>query len=362
MNQPTNMPQIDESALPQHVVKWRPFGDAGPWNHNAFEITYNAPIPINSLTTLPDGSVFGDVEQYQGFFRIGLNDEIENLGLILPPNPGVSEGNNARCLINGLLYFSGYSNGVNYRYDPNKPWDGKTNPEFLQWFAPSGTLSKVKRMNALACNASPPREYAAGLCDRTLLGSGIGYYDLTTKKYTGHATGLNFYVGHLGLVVLPELGRVVFGGLIGDDPNFPGQTPSESALVFHDLSLVELTRVTPIPGMKDTGRLFNTPDPFVLLGLSITDQVAYRFDAANLLLLGTMDLSALGTIGVSTQDVDGNIVAVIGTKIVRIDPTTLSYTVFGDLDSGPVTAIAMGDNPETLLFSVGADVYRADLL
>ncbi len=335
-NPAPSMPQIDESMLPHHVLRWRPFGSTGAWTENRFEITYAAPIPVDSLYTLPDGSVVGDVEQYQGFFRV-TDGEIENFGAFA----GVTEGS-ARLVVNGLLYVSGYANGPLYVYNPALPWDGTTNPKLLGFFAPSGTLSGVKRANALAYVAG--RIYMAGLRDRTATGSGIGYYDLTTKKFSGHYVGLENYSGHLGLVTFPD--RVVFGGLT---------TTGDAQFIVHDLNLVELERQT--LGLADTGRLFRTSEPTVVVGVSITDGLAYRWDVYSREFLGTVDLSILGAIGVMTQAPGGEIITVVGSSLVAIDPWTLSYTVFGELSlGGPVTCIAMTDD-RTALVSVGAEVF-----
>ncbi len=339
-NVATNIPEIDESSLPQHVVKWRA-SPSSPWISNRFAITYSAPVPVNSLTALPDGSVFGDVEQYQGYFRVGANGEIENLGTIDPPNPGVAEGS-ARVIVNGLLYFSGYANGPLYVYDPSKPWDGITNPKFLQYFAPSGTLSSIKRANALAYAAG--RIFMGGLRDRAATGAGIGYYDLATKKYGGHYLGLEDYNAHIGLLAFPD--RVVFGGLASS---------GDAQLIFHDLNLVETDRHT--PGPRDTGRLFRTAETSVIVGVSIADALAYRWDASGRSMLGTVDLSKFGPVGVMTQAPGGKIVAVLGTRLVAIDPLTLGYAVLGELPSGPVTCIAMTDD-RTGLIAVGAEVFR----
>lgn len=338
-NPVAGMPEIDESKLPQHIVRWRAAG-ATEWTENRFSITYSAPIPIDSLTALPDGSVFGDVEDYQGFFRISSDGKIENFGTAISPT-NVTEGS-ARCIVNGLLYLSGYANGPLYVYDPSKPWEDGVNPRFLQYFAPSGTLSSIKRANVLSHQAG--RIYMGGLRDRTASGSGIGYYDLTTKKFAGHFLGLESYVGHLGLVTFAD--RVVFGGMVD---------AGAAQLVVHDLQLAELERVQ--FGLHDTGRLFRAKEPAVVVGLSIADGVAWRFDLDSKTLVGTVDLGKLGPIGVSTQTPAGAIVAVVGSQLVAIDPLTLSYTVFGELPMGPVTCIAMTAE-RTALVAVGAEVFR----
>lgn len=356
-----NMPQIDESLLPQHIVKWRPFGSTGAWTSNHFAITYSAPIPVDSLTRLPDGSVHFDVEQYLEVGRISADLVIDNFGAYNQ----VTEGS-ARCLYNGMLYWSGYANGPLLVYDPNQPWNPPTNPKHLGYFAPSGTLSRVKRANALAAGVFPPRIYMGGLCDRTASGAGVGYYDIATKKFFGHWTGLNFYVGHIGLAVLPGPQRVVFGGLIGDDPNLPGQTPTEAQLIIHDVNMAEIERQTPIPCLLDTGKLFTTGEPNVVVGLSKGGQLAYRWDIVTKALLGTVDLALFGGVGESTQAPDGSIVAVLGSSLVSIDPLTLSYTVWGDLAetilgvdaTHPVTCISTMTGVNTLLLAVGSEVFQ----
>ncbi len=359
-----NMPQIDEALIQQHVVKWRPFGSSGSWTKNKFDISHTDPMAVDSLATLPDGvSVLGDVEQYQGFYRVNSDGSIENYGAW----NAVTEGS-ARCVANGKMYISGYPNGILEEYDPGADWDIATttlaalrNPKLLGSYSNGVSFSGVKRANALAYGATPSRLYMAGLRDRTAIGAGIGYYNFSgTPKFAGHFTGLNFYRGHLGLVV-SSLGYVIFGGLIGDDPAHPGGTPTEAQIIIHDVHLVELERQTPVAGMLDTGRLYmRASEPSVVIGLSIDGQRAWRWDFVIRTLLASVDLSAEGAIGVSTQDADGNLIAVLGTLLVRINAATLARTTLLDiaasLPAGQVTCIASVTG--AVVLSIGATVYR----
>ncbi len=355
-NPVVNMPQIDEMSLPQHIVKWRPAGSTDAWTSNHFGVTYAAPIPIDSLTTLPDGSVFFDVTQYQGFGVIDTDDVIANFGAF----SGVTEGD-ARCVVGGLIYFSGYPNGVLYSYDVTKPWDGLVNgsgnPKFLNYFAPSGTLSQVKRAEALAYGAGPARLYMAGLKDRTGTGGGIGYYDIGTKKFDGHADGLENVYGHIGLAALPNL-LVMSGSTVDGGPG---------PLILFTSNLVELERQFPIAGLSDPGKLFTTSgETHIVVALSVGGGCAYRYDVISRALLGVIDLSGLGVIGVSTQAVDGSILVIIAkagvSRFVSIDPISLSYTVYGDLPAGlgPVTCIAESPMRGTVLISVGAELFELE--
>ncbi len=357
-NKVVQPPQIDESLLAQHIVKWRPFGSTGAWTSNTFSVIYSSPIPVDSLWTLPDGSIFGDVEQYQGFFRI-TDGAIQNFTAF----NGVTEGY-ARIVINGLMYFSGYANGPLYVYDPTKAWDSVTNPKLLGYFAPGSTLSGVKRAAFLAYGSNPSRLYMVGLRDRTASGAGIGYYNFATKKFFGHFTGLNFYQGHLGLVVVDSLAKVIMGGQIGDDPNLPGQTPTEAQLIVHDLDCVELERQTPIAGLLDTGKLFRTAaEPSVVIGLSPGGKLAYRWDFVSKTLLGTVNLSAYTKVGWSCQDELGTIYVCLDNNLAAMNPLTLDCLTIKDLGpdicdaNGPVTAICASAALGTITVSAGTKVF-----
>jgi hypothetical protein len=170
---------------------------------------------------------------------------------------------------------------------------------------------------------------------------------------------LNFYVGHLGVVVFHNLSRVVMGGLIGDDPNFPGQTPTVSQLVLFDLDLNEIERQTPIASLIDTGFLFKTSETNVVAGVSPTSMIAYRWNIVSKTLLGQIDLSSYGAIGSAiTQAADNTILLIAGSTLLRIDPLTLAVTNLGTLDDPSFTRIIQVGS--TIYGALGSGVYHID--
>ncbi len=354
-----NMPQLDESQLPQHVMRWRP-GNAAPtdpWTSIHFELAFPKPIPIDTVYTLPDNSVLWTVGQYLGAGNLADDGTITNFGAF----GGVTED----CLkvtINGLVYFSGYANAPLYVYDPSKPWAYNvaapesltSNPRLLKFFAPSGTLSQVKRANVLAAaGPTASKIFMVGLKDRTGTGAGIGSYDIAAKHFDGHAFGLENFGGRLGMAV-PTPSLVVLTGRTIDRTDAP--------VIWYDSDLVELGRVIPFEGLDDGGRLFASGgEPTIVVGLSMDGGVVYRLDLATGNVVGISDLSGLGLIGVSTQAADGSIIAVVGDSMVRIDPATLSYTVFGTIGLGIVTEICATAYDKVVL-SVGAQLFTANLL
>ncbi len=344
VNPTVTPPQIDATGTPKQL-RWRDYGSTGPWNQRDFEIVYSQPIPIESLLTQHDGSILGNVEQYQGFFK-----HVPETGVTsyYGPFPNLAEGN-ARTAAD-KSYISGYPNAPLYEYIPGNDWStvDPKNPKKLGQFSDGLILSGVKRANVLVYNAINNRLYMGGLRERSGTGAGIGYYDFGSHLFAGHFTGLNFYVGHLGLAVFHLLSRVVFTGLIGPDPLFPLDTPTVAQLVMHDLNLNEIERQTPIPGLLDGGKLFRSTEPTVVIGISLFGLLMYRWDIVSKTLLETVDLSMYSTIGAMSQiGTNGTIVALFDTSVVLIDPLTLNYTVVGDLAStvstyGAITRLAIG--------------------
>ncbi len=317
-------PQIDDTSCPQRL-KWRAFGSTGAWTENPFGVVYAGPIPVQSIVVLPDKSIYGDVEQYQGAFRKTPGESIVNFGEFHT----VTEGD-ARAVANGKLYISGYPNGALWEYDPDAEWsiEAPANPKKLGNYSNSTNLSGVKRAILLAYNASPSRLYMAGLRDRTAKGAGIGYYDFTSKTFAGHFTGLTYYYRRLGLAVVGS--KVVLSGAIDtDEPGYP----ASSSFVIHDLNLVELERQTPFVGLLDAGKLFTTGEANVIVALSVDGQRIYRWNIATGTLINSVDLTFYGAVGFSTQNPDGRILVVLGTDLVAINPITLTCTVLGSLAS-----------------------------
>lgn len=330
-NPVANPPQIDETQAP-NAIGTRPAGSTGAWTWHDISINYATPIPIDSLTALPDDTVLGDVDQYQGFWRFDL---MSGLTTRFGAWNGVTEGN-ARAVVNGKVYLSGYPNGVLWEYDPTLPWSA-TNPKKLGSYSDGVNLSGVKRANALAYHATSNRLFMAGLRDRTGFGAGVGYYDFALKKFFGHYAGLEAYTGHLGLAVVGDY--VVIGGNVPE-------------LVVHDTSLNELARHTIDLEdyeleLTETGRLFSAGA--CVLGISVADSCAY-LAAVDGTPVGAVDLAAFGPIGAMSEDLYGNITLIAGpdpvhgdTSILQLSKSTLDITLIGRATTQGISRIAQAN-------------------
>jgi hypothetical protein len=108
--------------------------------------------------------------------------------------------------------------------------------------------------------------YCSGYREREGFGGGIGWYDITHGTFGGTHERLNL-LNASGLAVIDSMSRVVFSGKPSADPAMP-KPPPTAQLVLFDMNLNEIERQTVIPGMTDTGKLFRTKSPNILIGLS----------------------------------------------------------------------------------------------
>lgn len=327
-----DLPEVDETPVP-NGIRVRPKGSTGTWKYLPIHINYALPIPIDSLTALPDDTVLFSVENYLGFGKFSLQSgETTTFG----PWDGISEGN-ARVIVDGKLYMSGYPPRLE-EYDPTQPWS-PTNPKLLGSFSDGVNLAGTKRTNVLVYRDG--RIYSAGQREREGSGAGVGYYDFVTKKFAGHYAGLEMITGHLGLACVGD--RVVLGG----------NTPQ---LVVHDMNLAELVRFS-LPELTETGKLFNVTGTTRVVGVSVADGKAYSFDL-DTMKFEAVDLSAFGPVGVVSQDIYGNVTLVAGpdpahgsTSVLQLDLVDVQrVTLIGRVpDGAPISRIAQ----------VNCDLYMA---
>ncbi len=338
LNPLVNPPQIDDTGTPS-VLRWRPYGSTGAWTDIQLPPVHGAPVPIESLTALPDGSVFGSVATYGGFFRVDPSGHVAASSL----RSSITDAHG--LFARGMLFLGGYPNGITYVFDPSAPIS-KDNPHELVRFSDSVSFSGLKRADVLGYSPARDRLYVGGTRDRNGYGGGIGYYDFAsaTAPLGGHFVGLNNFTEDICLAVLDYPGLVVFSGRIGDDPLDPAPAPTEAQLVIHNMDTNELERQTPIPGLQATRHLFECTDPNVVVGLA--DDIAYRWDVVNKRLLSAVSFGGIGVLGATCSGPAG-IVTTMGTTLVVIDPDTLRITSLGTVPT--VNRIAQS----------GADVYVA---
>jgi hypothetical protein len=374
-NPVSNAPELDISELDADSdgvcrVRLRPPGSQGPWKEVAFKVHHTAPIAIESLLALPDGTLLGNAKQYHGFFRYDPEKDI----CIAYGQHGPSQG--PRTVMNNLVYICGYPNSVLFEYDPSKPW---TSNRLLEQAANATTDLNPKRLGFFGAIAGthyayfliPSRNgrlYFGGRRERTGIGGGVGYYEPATKKFVGHHEHLNFLTPR-GMAVVDDLQRVVYSGQVQDDPAFPGQTPAEAQLVVYDMELKELKRLSVKPGLKETGRLFLCPPApsskkcSVIVGLDSAEKAMYRYDLANEKLLQWVPTPAGFNATIQKPD-DGSLWSLTDGTLVRIDPFTLEINALGKLPS--VTQMAWLGNRLYVTtgggsgYAAGAELHRVE--
>jgi hypothetical protein len=344
-----NPVQIDDTEG-AGKLSWRPYGstDTVPWTEIQYPVEdFLLPIPITSLAMLPDGSVIGDSLEYNGFWRYTPMTNTTtwyraSSGIISQP---------VLAVFDERLYIAGYPNGGLFAYDWRQPWSSKdrTNPINPRKLGEYHTTSKMKYARLLVWGANG-RLYAAGHRERDGQGTGIGYFDKSSCRFTGQFSHLNFLEPR-GLVDIG--GRIVFSGQVVNDPQYPGQTPTVAQLVTYDYDLNEISpRMTVRDGALDTGQLFKISDT-VVMGVVRSSKSAYLFDVSTATLLpqGMVDLGA--TPDAAIQRADGSVWLIVGRAITRIDPVTLARTTIGTL-SAPASTMAWVGND--LYLSIGAEL------
>jgi hypothetical protein len=363
-------------------VYWRDAGSAGSWKQTTFKINYTSPIAIGSLTALPDGSLLGDTKQYHGFFRYNPKDRSCQAYGAHGPSGG------PRLVVSNRVYFCGYPSSVLYEYDPSKPW---TSNRLLEESSDATTPVNPTRLGYFAektgthyayflIPSKNGRLYFGGRRERTGIGGGVGWYDPATKMFAGHHEKLSFLKPR-GMKVVDELQRVIYSGMLQDDPPLPGQAPAEAQLVVYDMELKEVERLSVKPGIKSTGELFPSrgsqqrpsffetlfgqSDRGQFIGLISEEKAVYRYDLAWRRLLAWASLP--DECGPTTQKPsDGSIWTICGGVLVRIDSRTLKCKPIGRF-ANPVTLMTwLGDDLTVATgtdsgYTAGAELHKVTL-
>jgi hypothetical protein len=239
---------------------------------------------------------------------------------------------------------SGYPNGVLYAYDPTKPWTASLtpsatdNPSYLGNFAAAGAHYAY-----FLEPSTNGRLYYAGRRERDGVGGAIGSYDLAGAQFAGHHDALAS-LDPSGLAVLDDLERVVYSG--------KSLTTGAAQLVVYDRDLVERARQTVLPGMHDTGQLFQTTMPGVVIGVSSSDRVIYRHDVARNTVVAHVALPG-AVIAATQRPSDRSIWLVLGSALWRYDAATLAAARVADLTGAPTSGTLLWQGPK-LFWSTGA--------
>ncbi|MHC4872033.1 MAG: hypothetical protein ACYTFY_09325 [Planctomycetota bacterium] len=247
-------------------IMFRPVKGKGQWNKASFRLSELAPCPVESLTVLPDGKLFGSVKQYQGFFWYNpKTNKIKRSGLHGPSRATLAQRD-------GNLYFCGYPSTNMWKYDYTKDWKSTgtakeqeksgSNPLFIGYFAQQYTEAHYCHFLEYAEN---DRIYICGKRERWSTGTGLGYYDVKTKKKFGLGTAMKD-IYPMGMLVFEKLDRVVVSGRLNNNPAHEGKKPAEAKLRIYDLNLKHIEDLAVIRGMTDTGQIIKTARPDVILG------------------------------------------------------------------------------------------------
>jgi hypothetical protein len=287
-----------------------------------YHVKYTEPVEIESLVALADGTLLGNASQYHGFFRYDpKTKKLAHYGSV-----GISRG--PRATLAGITYLAGYPSSVLFAFDPKRPWSAK-NPRKLGNFFAAGT-----HYASALVPAKTGRLYFSGRRERTGVGGGVGYYEPGTGRFAGHHERLEM-LDPEGLVVLENPRRVIYSGHIANDPtNVRGET---AQLVVFDENLVEQKRLTVKPGLRNTGAIYATPDPRVLIGVISEPAAIYQYDVVDGRLLAWRALDRIP--GPIAQRDDASLWYVLGDALYRVDPVTLAETRVGTL---PETANGAG--------------------
>lgn len=341
------------------IVGWRPNGSVGPYDYVNYTVVYSDPQEIESLTPTSDG-VLGNAVQYQGFFRyVEPADTHTWFGAFQV----VSEG--PRLSVPGVgIFICGYPNGVLLNYDETLSWQTGTNPKPLGNYAASG----MKYAGVLAWSptaGASGRLYCVGSRDRDGVGSGIGYWDQTTKLFGGTFAGLSTVLP-TGLAAMDSLGQIVMATRLITPP---GTAP----LYTFDHNLNPLATLTVLPGVSSLGQIYTTADPNVICGVvqgSGNSLGLYHFNVNTATLVTYVELPIIGVLGTAdVRRVDGSLWKMSGNNLVRIDPDALTAAVITDLTAiAPIIKMGFGGDGHTLFFAGagaagvdGAQVWSEDV-
>ena len=320
-----NPPSIDWSRGIGNVL-WRPYGGTGEYDLITYDPQVTSEIvTLESLAVLEDGTVMGNGQQYGGFFKYNPTTGLTNYYGQWPG--GVSQP--ALCALNNKLYIAGYPNGVLYEYNPNADWapDGTDsgNPSLIDTFDDADTKY------AYFLIAEGKRLYYVGRIERTGIGTGFGRYDTETDTFIG-VDGYEDYPLPRGAVITN--GNLVYSGEVED---------GTAQLIVLDEDLNEVRRCTVEDGLLNTGALFLTSNPNIVVGLTNDSPTrVYRMNVATGVLLQTVTLNQ--TVGAATQHADLSIWAVINNKLTRINPDTLARSIEYDLTGRSIGYMAWRDD------------------
>ena len=353
-------PRVDASSPDQNgTIKISVSSKGGNRKSFSAKTTNITGIGIESLTYISKDVLFGNCRQYRGFFRYDAQTgKTTYYGKHGPSGPRYAHANDK-------IYFTGYPTAGLYVYDPKRPWRTKDtvprvpprkyNPKFIDYLG----ISSGAHYSYFLIPAKNGRLYFGGRLERGHTGSGVAYYDTKTKKIVGHHRNLNF-IKPRGLVVLEPLNRIILSGSLQGDPNSTAKKPKEAQLVFFDLDLNEIERMSPRDGLLATGHLYPLPGNKNILG-NIKDPNAqaalYRYNVETKQLELWKELKT-PVDQVVIRKSDDTYWVTQGTLLGRLNIDTLEITPVGTIQ-GPAKHLLWNNNQ---LYGVaGANLVKIDI-
>ncbi len=351
-----NPPEVDTAVATavdsqgKGVIPWRPAAPVTtvdpknpppdrPWTGKvSYAIENAAPVKIESLITLSDGSLYGNTEQYNGHFRYDPSTKkLDYYGKFGPSQTRT-------VMVDGKIYIDGYPNTVLYVYDPAKPWTantqsgGKFPEDNPKWLGTMGQgCAEAHHCRALLSGGNG-RIYMMGQRERWSTGTGLGYYDIKTNKFFGLGN-VNKEIDPVGLVVLPKCGRLVLSGK-------PAQG-GDSRLIIYDLDLKEIGRIEVFPGLSDGGALFNSEFDTQFFGCVQNQETKkftlYRYDLLSNKIMNQTEVPGMVET-VFQRSSDHFWWAVADGTLFSLESATLKLNPIGKLDNGINFPVWIGRN------------------
>ena len=327
------------------------------WKSVRLEGVPTYPHRINPLSVLPDGRLYGTGDDYVGTF---VFDPRTDQTTISARAPGWRPTRTIVC--GGKLYFSGYSGGHLFVYDPARPWtlgkggppghpapdqaDARSNPRYL------GDFDKTTRVGLMHSSAlgADGKIYFGGFGLRHYTGGGFGWYDPKTRKMDGFWKPLSGYAVQW---IAPALdGRlIVISTIRAADELNDNRAPEEAKLFVYDVSEQKIVReIVPVAKGRTTGLIAEVA-PGRLLGLTSDPEQArtqhplrrgrgHRRSAVPKDLPSPVSIDAYWPHWVDpsyeyhafVRGPDGFVWTYLKDVLVRIDPKDASVHVVGKID------------------------------
>jgi len=319
-------PEMDRSRWPavggqgEGIAYWRPAG-AEDWREARFAVKNTEAPDIESLTSLPDGSVLGSMAQYHGWFRYYPKESrCEYFG-----KGGPSGAKTA--VAEGKVYFAGYPNAGLSVYDPSKPWtnaatgrgpDDGLNPTHLGYQG----QGRSEAHHAVTMVQAKGRIYTQGQRERWSTGTGLCCYDIAAKTFVALGQA-NKDLEPVHMIAMPAMERIIVSGAKRD-----------AKLLVYDLDLKEVGQIELSPGLANTGYMLPVSDERFLGWHANPEAKAttlYLYDLAAMKVLRSIKVEGL-SVWAMERPVDETVWLIAEGILFRVAPEALALTPVGRID------------------------------